>query len=168
MKTLGQLLSLLLFLGVLGAGAAAPPPDITTPAVTATGATTRATAENRVITLTNRRRANHGCPRLDYRWSLVKAARNHSDRMADAQVMSHQLFRELGLGARVTAAGYLGWASVRENIGYGYYWPWQIVRAWMNSATHRHAMLDCSLRHVGIGMVYRNGIRWWTMDMGHK
>lgn len=169
MNTLGHVLSLLLFVAVLTAGATRPALDASVIAPLAPAASTvRADLENRVISLTNARRVAHGCGRLRYRWSLVKAARNHSDRMADANVMSHQLYGEPPLGVRVTRAGYTGWTRLGENIGYGYHWPWQIVSAWMNSPGHRRLILDCRFHHIGVGLSSRNGVRWWTMDVGRR
>lgn len=148
-----------------GVPVADPGPD----GLTLTATTDRTDLENAVIKLTNKRRTEHGCGvGVRYRWTLVKAARGHSERMADAHTMSHRLPGEAPLGKRITRAGYTGWTQVGENIAYGYTRAWKVVRAWMRSAPHRHAMLDCRYRHIGVGLVRSNGVSWWTMDLGRK
>jgi len=65
--------------------------------------------------------------------SLGSAAQDHSQAQISAQEQSHQVTGELGLGARLTAAGYTGWTAAGEN-----------VYAYGHSALHAHAgfMID--------------------------
>ncbi|MDP3890782.1 CAP domain-containing protein [Nocardioides sp.] len=128
----------------------------------------RASAEKRVVRLTNKRRANHGCKPLKVRKPLRRAARRHSARMAEAGVMSHQLPGEPPLGKRVTAAGYTNWTMVGENIAFGYTSPRALVRAWMRSPSHRAQILTCRYRHIGVGRAHGNGTVWWTQVFGRK
>jgi len=48
--------------------------------------------------------------------ALALAASLHNAEMISADTQSHQLPGELGLGARITDAGYTGWSNLGENI----------------------------------------------------
>jgi uncharacterized protein YkwD len=41
------------------------------------------------------------------------------------------------------------------------------MKGWMNSAGHRHNILDCDFRNLGVGLAY-NGAHYayWTQDFG--
>lgn len=124
--------------------------------------------ENAVVLLTNTQRALAGCRPLRVNADLRQAARIHSKRMALAQTMSHQLPGELSLGRRITRAGYLGWTRVAENIAAGYTTAGSVTRAWWASTSHRRNIKDCTLREVGVGVVF-NGLRmYWTVDFGRR
>ena len=125
----------------------------------------QAALERKVIRLTNKRRVAHDCDRLGMRKSLRKAARKHSDAMADADELSHQVEGEPPLGERVSNAGY-DWTMVGENIAVGYRTPRAVVKAWMKSEGHRANILDCDYEHIGVGVVTRDGTRWWTQVFG--
>lgn len=124
--------------------------------------------ENTVVLLTNTQRALAGCRALKVNGDLRQAARTHSKRMATAQSMSHQLPGELSLGRRITRAGYLGWTRVAENIAAGYTTAGSVTRAWWASTSHKRNITDCTLREVGVGVVF-NGLRmYWTVDFGRR
>lgn len=153
-----------------------------TPGATATTTTTTTTLlrsasltltvntilENAVVLLTNTQRTLAGCRPVRVNVDLRRAARTHSKRMALAQTMSHQLPGELSLGRRITRAGYLGWTRVAENIAAGYTTAGSVTRAWWASTSHRRNIKDCTLREVGVGVVF-NGLRmYWTVDFGRR
>lgn len=150
-----------------------------TPGATATTTTTQLRSatltltvntllENAVVLLTNTQRTLAGCRPLRVNGDLRQAARIHSKRMALAQTMSHQLPGELRLGRRITRAGYLGWTRVAENIAAGYTTAGSVTRAWWASTSHRRNIKDCTLREVGVGVVF-NGLRmYWTVDFGRR
>lgn len=124
--------------------------------------------ENTVVVLTNTQRALAGCRPLRVNSDLRQAARTHSKRMASANTMSHQLPGELSLGRRITRAGYLGWTRVAENIAAGYTTAGSATRAWWASASHHRNIVDCTLREIGVGVVF-NGLRmYWTVDFGRR
>ncbi len=124
--------------------------------------------ENAVLVLTNTKRLLVGCPPLRMTTELRRAARSHSVRMARAGVMTHQVYGEPVLGRRVTLAGYLGWTRVAENIAAGYTSATLVLRAWWNSATHRRNITDCSLRDIGVGVVWTGRTMYWTQDFGRR
>lgn len=160
--------------GPITAGSGSPAAAATTPTTgvvtvsTTLVSTLNAVLESAVVTLTNTRRALVGCRPLRVNLDLRQAARGHSRRMAKAQVMSHQLPGEYRLGTRVTRAGYVGWSRVAENIAAGFTSATSVVRAWWNSPTHKRNLTDCSLREIGVGVVW-NGLRmYWTQDFGRR
>ncbi|QSR28591.1 hypothetical protein CFH99_23485 [Nocardioides aromaticivorans] len=124
--------------------------------------------ENTVVVLTNTQRALAGCRPLRVNSDLRQAARTHSKKMAAASTMSHQLPGELSLGRRITQTGYVGWTRVAENIAAGYTTAGSVTRAWWASPSHKRNITDCTLREVGVGVVF-NGLRmYWTVDFGRR
>jgi len=80
---------------------------------------------------------------------------------------------------RIRQTGYLRGSQswyVGENIAYGVgpnATPHAIVRAWMNSPPHRHAILSASFRSIGVGVARGNpGSRsrgaTYTTDFGSR
>ncbi|HYG94553.1 MAG TPA: CAP domain-containing protein [Nocardioides sp.] len=126
----------------------------------------RAAVERKVVRLTNKKRKAHDCEPLKLRKSIRKAARKHSERMADAGELDHQLPGEPDVGERLEDAGYDNWTSWGENIARGYPTPKAVVKAWMDSPDHRANILDCDFEHIGVGMVSGDGTKWWTQDFG--
>lgn len=129
---------------------------------------TDAQAERKVIRLVNRKRVAHGCHALKPNPALHRAAKRHSNKMAAALSLSHQLPGEPSLGRRVTKAGYKHWTRVGENVAYGYPTPASVVRGWMNSPEHRANILDCRYKDTGVGLSHGGGYAWWTQDFGRK
>ncbi|WP_181411162.1 CAP domain-containing protein [Nocardioides humi] len=168
-------LVVLLLLGLLLplAGPAASATDLAAPADPAQAASRVAAKpapkklEKAVLAKVNKHRAAAGCRPLVLKKKLRKAARRHSTRMAAAGTLSHQLPGEPDLGARISATGYR-WSALAENIAVGQRTPKAVVRAWMGSAGHRQNILDCSMRHTGIGAVRQGRTVWWTQDFGRR
>ncbi len=116
----------------------------------------------RVIALTNDRREARGCNPLRSKPALMRAAQKHTTKMRNRGMLDHQLPGEPDLGRRVGNEGYR-WSLVAENIAYGYGSPRAVVRGWMASAGHRRNILNCRLRHIGIGIAADDGGRlYWT------
>ncbi len=124
--------------------------------------------EKKILKLTNKQRVKHDCKPLKRHNKLRKAARKHTNRMVAAGTLSHQLPGEPDLGKRVTVAGYRNWRGIAENIAYGYPTPKSMVTAWMKSRGHRENILNCSYRHLGVGVKVKAGTPWATQDFGHK
>ena len=122
----------------------------------------------RVVTLTNNRRRNHGCNNLSQNDALNTAAQTHTRKMANRNTLSHELPGEPSLGTRVRRAGY-NWTMVAENIAAGYTTPEAVVRGWMNSSGHRRNILNCRYRHIGVGYaVSDSGTPYWTQVFGRR
>lgn len=123
------------------------------------------TERARVVQLVNDHRAEAGCPALTPDGDLRKAAQRHSDRMAWTGVFSHRGPDGSMPWDRATDTGYR-WKEMAENIARGQQTPREVVDAWMHSPPHRHAILNCDYRDVGIGVHRGPAGPWWTQDLG--
>lgn len=172
-RILGLLLPVLLGLGLATSGgtahAAPAPARIVAPGAPEVGPARmlmQRVYEDRVLVLTNRQRRAHGCAPLHTSAALRRAARRHTVTMAQHNEMSHQLPGEAVFTTRITRAGYRGWSMVAENVARGFAGPGSVVRAWMASPGHRANILNCRLRHLGVGVALSHGQLWWTQDFG--
>jgi uncharacterized protein YkwD len=113
-------------------------------------------AREAILCLDNQRRRAAGVGRLRDEGHLKRAAQRHSRSMDKANFFSHS-----GLGgssplSRIRGTGYISGASawgIAENIRWGRGSrgsPKAAVASWMNSASHRSALLENSYRHIGI------------------
>lgn len=126
------------------------------------------TIKKRVIALTNKKRVSHGCGRVRANAALGRAAQKHSNRMAAADTLSHQLPGEPSLEQRYRNEGYrpTWWG---ENIAWNYPTAKALVNAWMASPGHRANILNCHYKHIGIGLAKNDaGEPYWTQDFGRK
>ena len=156
---------------LLGGQQSVPAPQPSTPGATAPAPipmTIAADLEDQVVALVNRRRAHAGCRALRPNERLRTSARAHSVGMAQYRTMTHYLPGEAGLGERIAFAGYRGWRRVAENVAMGYGSPKAVMHAWMASPGHRANILDCRLRHLGVGVVAQGEQLWWTQDFGRR
>jgi uncharacterized protein YkwD len=120
----------------------------------------------------NAQRAQFGAPPLTLDARLNASAQEHSQRMADANVMAHQLPGEPDPGQRITNAGYhFSWWA--ENIEAGLPTADQAAAAWFNETPpndgHRKNNLNPQLVNIGVGHVYKEGTtygHYWTADFG--
>lgn len=151
-----------------GSAAVAPAPAQRAQDVVPTRLLVQRVLEDRVLLLTNIERRKHGCGPLRPNAALRKSARGHTVTMALNNLMSHQLPGEPFFSKRITRAGYTGWSLVAENVARGFSGPTSVVRAWMNSPSHRRNMLNCTLRDLGVGVVLQGGQLWWTQNFGRR
>jgi hypothetical protein len=108
-------------------------------------------AERALFDDLNRERSAQGLPPLKWDAALAAAAREHAARMAQRNVLSHQLPGEPQIQDRATQAG-ARFTTIAENIAVA---PNSatIHSAWMQSPHHRENILDPELNVVGIGVV---------------
>jgi uncharacterized protein YkwD len=119
-----------------------------------------------VIRMTNQARARAGCGPVTYNRRLSNAAYQHSRDMATGGYFSHYNRFGDGPGDREWNAGYR-WNAYGENIAWGQRDANSVMRAWMNSPGHRHNILNCRYRSVGVGVAYNSrGVPYWTQDFG--
>lgn len=119
-------------------------------------------AESRLLRAVNRQRARAGCRPVSPRGRLTRVARAHSADMARHRRLSHWGSDGSSPGARVRRAGYRPRATA-ETLTAGQHSPEAAVRAWMHSPAHRRAILTCSFRRAGAGVVRGRGGPWWTL-----
>ncbi len=115
---------------------------------------------SRVVDLTNEQRVRHGLRQLSIDERLIAVAQDHSDFMASTSNLTHDQ-NGLSLGQRFHRSGY-PYSRIAENVAKGQRSPEDVVSSWMNSAGHRHNILNQGYQHIGIG---RTG-DYWTMDLG--
>jgi uncharacterized protein YkwD len=116
--------------------------------------------EQRVLELTNERRAEGGCCgdegcfpatdplKLDER--LRRSARFHARAMAEQDFFDHDDLAGRTPFDRIRAAGYRG-CAMGENIAAGYQTPQEVVDNWMDSAGHCANILTNSFGYLGVG-----------------
>jgi uncharacterized protein YkwD len=112
-------------------------------------------AERVLFDAANRERTALGLPPLRWDESLAAAARQHAERMAQQNTLSHQLPGELPLEDRARQAG-ARYAVIAENVAQG---PSAdaIHSGWMRSPPHRANLLDRDVTSVGIAVVTAAG-----------
>nr|WP_316751359.1 CAP domain-containing protein [Streptomyces sp. NEAU-HV9] len=74
-------------------------------------------------------------------------------------------------GGQGRDGGLHGWSSLAENVAAGRATAADVVRSWMKSPGHRANILNCSLRHIGVGYVKKADSANrpnWTQDFGAK
>lgn len=147
----------------LSAGAS-PVPSPGPPGAGAPLSTTEAYAEQ-VVELANAERERAGCGALRTTARLTAAAQAHADDMAARGYYEHESPDGRDGGDRLTAAGY-EWRAWGENIHRGPKNPERVMRDWMGSPVHRRNIVNCTYRHVGVGVNLRAGGPRWVQDFG--
>lgn len=123
-----------------------------------------------VTCLVNKRRSARNLRKVR---SLQQAAQRHSERMYDQRCFSHQCPGEPSTFERIRKQGYMRGASsyrvgevialVRDSKS-----PRYVVRAFMNSPSHRAELMSGGYRHLGVGMVARRGKAYYTITLGSR
>jgi cysteine-rich secretory family protein len=112
-------------------------------------------SERQLFEALNRERIAQGLSALQWDNVLFKAARLHALRMADLNMLEHQLPNESNLEGRLAEAG-AHFSVIAENIAFGRD-PQTIHKGWMDSPGHRNNILDPRLTSVGIAAVHGVG-----------
>jgi uncharacterized protein YkwD len=112
-------------------------------------------SERQLFEALNRERAAQGLSALQWDAALFKAARLHALRMANLNMLEHQLPSESNLETRLAEAG-ARFSVIAENIAVGST-PAIIHAGWMDSPGHRKNILDPRLTSVGIAAVHGQG-----------
>lgn len=110
----------------------------------------------------NRERTSRGLAPFKWSNTLATAARQHAERLAARNTLSHQLPGEPGLSDRASQAG-ARFHALAENVAEG---PsaQSIHQQWMHSAPHRANLLDPQLDSVGIAIAQRKGVLFAVED----
>jgi uncharacterized protein YkwD len=115
-----------------------------------------------MLAMTNRERLRRSLSRVDIDIRLVEDAVQHSEAMARANKVSHQLPGEPSPEDRVQAAGYT-FSRMGENVAEGQDTALETVQAWMDSPPHRANLLDPDCQHAGFGLaIAGDGTHYWT------
>ena len=133
------------------------------------------------LCLLNAERAKHDLAPLRVNERLSSAAQAYSAKMVRERFFAHVCPAGSTLKSRIRSAKYLN-KSVRdyalaENLAWGsgsLSTPKSIVRGWMRSSGHRHAILDTSFRDVGVGVApgaprkVRGRAATYTTEFGYR
>ena len=122
-------------------------------------------SERQLFEALNGERAAQGLSALRWDAALFKAARLHALRMADLNMLEHQLPSESNLEERLAEAG-AHFSVIAENIAVGAN-PQSIHQGWMDSPGHRKNILDPRLTSVGIAAVHGPGGLFAVQDFSH-
>lgn len=111
-------------------------------------------------------RARNGLRPLSIDPRLMNAAEQHSQRMARANRMDHNLGGQLP--ARMRGVGY-DWAATAENLGGGYPSYDAAMRGWQTSSGHRANLLRADVTQMGVAVARSpSGVPYWTQIFGRE
>ena len=110
------------------------------------------TAERSFARLINVARSSNDL-RLDP--ELSKVAKVHTREMVRANSLHHSTSTQLR--NRIT-----NWSSLGENVGVGSSVT-SLHQAFMNSSAHKANIVESSFRHVGVGVIKKDGRMWVTV-----
>ena len=123
------------------------------------------TEEQQVLELVNQERAINGLHLIAADPLLTKAARDHSEDMAQNNYFSHTGLNGSAPNQRIAATGY-SFNSWGENIAAGYFSAASVMNGWMTSSGHRANILGSQFCDIGIG--YAPAGRIWTQTFARK
>ena len=124
---------------------------------------TRDVLRNSVVHLTNVQRVAHGCRALKYNQTLEKAAQRHANDMAKKNYFSHNSKDGTPWWKVIMRAGYKDPGG--QNIARGFSGASGVVKAWLNSPSHRKNIMNCQFRTIGIG--FNGDGDYWVQDFGY-
>jgi uncharacterized protein YkwD len=124
----------------------------------------------KLLDLINQKRVEAGCPKVTGNDKLRVAAERHVVDMRDNNAHlqpgtdGHSGSDGSRPETRIAQAGYSA-SSTGEIIHYstGPFDEAKNVEAWMNSAKHKDIMLDCNYKNAGVGLVYPEGTKWYSV-----
>lgn len=112
-----------------------------------------------VAILVNRERSSYGLQPVKYSPLLSEAANVRSSELR--KNFSHT--RPNGTSCFTVLKEFdISYFSAAENIAYGQRTPEIVMNAWVNSSGHRANILSKNVEYIGVGVVYSNGIYYWT------
>jgi hypothetical protein len=110
----------------------------------------------------NQERQRRGVPPLKWNDQLREAARRHTDRIAEAEMLTHQFKDEPPLTQRIASTGLSFYASA-ENVALATDWP-DVHRGLMQSEGHRRNILNPHYTEIGIGVRKRGRTFYATQN----
>jgi uncharacterized protein YkwD len=133
----------------------------TVPRTRYVGDVRRRDAEDEVVRLTNKFRAEHGLRPVQISETLRRAARAHSADMSMRKFFDHLAPDSRGPADRMRAHGYARPAA--ENIAHGQLSPREVLQSWIRSPGHRANLLIPDVSQLGVGL--RDW--YWTQNFGY-
>ncbi len=116
----------------------------------------------KVISETNEARKEEGLAPVALNTSLAASAQAKADDMVAQKYFAHTTPEGERFWTFIDDAGY-DYIYAGENLGTGFQSAEGLVKAWLNSPTHRANLLDAHYTEIGIGLKYgeRNGKEGW-------
>jgi Cysteine-rich secretory protein family len=125
-------------------------------------------AEQTLLQLANRRRAEHRLPPLSFDPALTRAAHAHASLIIRYPAPAlHQYPGEPDLLSRAAQAG-AHFSTVSENVAGNGNTVAEIESAWMNSPVHRANILDPHVNVVGIAVIEVRGLLYSVEDFAQN
>ena len=124
--------------------------------------TTTTEMERQILDWTNQERAKVHAPALKWDEHLAVAARLHSDEMAKAKDLSHQVKGEPVFTERLLDRG-AHFSAAAENVGFADDAE-TLQSGWMHSPPHRANLLNPAYTEMGVGIVRFQDRLWATED----
>ena len=120
------------------------------------------TANQQIMALANRARAEEGAGRLEWDPALAAAALYHCRRMAAEGPIAHRYNGEADLAGRAGQAG-AHFDLIEENVAVG---PSAAVihEEWMHSPGHRSNLLSPDVNRIGVAVVESRGVLYAVAD----
>ena len=118
-------------------------------------------AEKLLFDSVNHERAARGLALLKWEEGLARAARKHAARMAEQDLLEHQVPGEANLATRAREEG-VSFSHITENIGMGASAD-KFHDGWMHSPGHRANILDAASDSVGIA-VFEGGEQLFAVE----
>jgi uncharacterized protein YkwD len=116
----------------------------------------------------NQERARFDLPKFRMSSELTAVAQAHACDNASHNRLSHVGTAGSSLGARVIRMGY-DFRFVTENVALGYATHEQVLRAWLQSSSHRQNILDGRTNELGVAVALgRDGRMHWVMNGGAR
>jgi uncharacterized protein YkwD len=120
--------------------------------------------EKQILDITNAIRSRHELQMLEWDEKTAEVAYAHSKDMAIENYFSHESETQGDLSERLKAAEIL-YQLAGENIAANYTDGPAVVEGWLNSETHREALLNEEFTHLGVGVYQRhytqNFLKMW-------
>ncbi|MFD2365596.1 CAP domain-containing protein [Pseudoduganella sp. GCM10020061] len=109
-------------------------------------------------------------PPLVWNGALARAARAHSEDMADTRTFSHRGSDNSDVGTRALRMGY-GWRAIGENISFGQRAASEAVAGWIDSPGHCANLMNPAMVEMGAAFALRGAPRqaaYWTQVFGKR
>lgn len=111
--------------------------------------------EKQILDLTNVLRIRHKLGTLQWDDKTAQVAYAHSKDMADDDYFSHESEKYGNLSDRLKAADVI-YQLAGENIAANYTDGPAVVEGWLNSESHREALLNDEFSHLGVGVFHKH------------
>lgn len=108
---------------------------------------------NNLLEYHNKERLNNGAKTLKLNYYLSVSAQNKANAMIDSDCWSHFCPDGKSPWEFINESGY-EYTIAGENLAEGFYSVDEVMKAWLNSPTHKANMLKDTYKEVGFGIAY--------------